>query len=403
MSSVPRVFTSLALAAAAITADSHPTHAETARGLVATVSWGALVTTSNRTEASHPGDAFGNPNSFADVGGVPYIYASSFDASFVDTAGDNKRVSLTISEAALVDAKGVANLTACRVGDGFGDPENPPCARLVLSGVVSAPPVGTAEEVAAKAALFERHPSFAKYPTGHDFFVAKITIDGIWMIDAYGGATIMALPDYFAAQPAPPSDDRGSLRAVKGPPIPTHKIATARWLTKYLDWGVLSTTSTRSQGTSVGTAFGNPYSFADVRGTIYLYASDLDASMIDLFQGNGTVVPSPRASLALSEASFPGTPLSRCVVGGSLGDPESPLCARLVLSGVMSKVAYDSDEETEAKAALEARHPSFAQFPPGHSFYVAKLDLDGIWLIDIFGGAAIIEPADYFKATEPSR
>ena len=31
-------------------------------------------------------------------------------------------------------------------------------------------------------------------------------------------------------------------------------------------------------------------------------------------------------------------------------------------------------------------------------FYVAKLALDGIWLIDFFGGAAIIEPHDYFGA-----
>ena len=51
-----------------------------------------------------------------------------------------------------------------------------------------------------------------------------------------------------------------------------------------------------------------------------------------------------------------------------------------------------------ADDALLARHPSFASFPSGHGFYVAKMSLDGIWLIDFFGGAAIIKPSDYFGA-----
>ena len=174
---------------------------------------------------------------------------------------------------------------------------------------------------------------------------------------------------------------------------------TARGLVSDLTWGVLSTVCTRKDGATVGDAFGNPYSFADVGGVPYFYASDMDASMIDAF---GAGEKSNRANLALSEASLPGHHSliwkESCEIGTALGDPENPPCARLVLSGNISKVAVGSAEETAAKKALVARHPSFANYPAGHSFYVAKLDLDGIWLIDFFGGAAIIKPSDYFGA-----
>jgi hypothetical protein len=370
--------------------------------MVSSISWGALVTTSDRnaTEGSQIGDPFGNPNSIADVAGVPYIYASSLDASFTDIQAGNSRVSFALTEASLVNTDGSANVTACKIGAGLGDPENPPCARLVLSGIVSQVAAGSDEETKAKAALFARHPSFKNYPSGHDFFVAKLAVDGLWLIDAYGGATIIEPSDYFAATPslAGLSLTKQDLGAgLEGPPLPFFKTKMARWMAKYLDYGVLSTVSTRSEGTTVGEAFGNPYAFADVGGVVYFFASDLDASMIDLFIGNGTAKPNTRATLALSQASYPGKVLGNCAIGGFLGDPENPLCARLVLSGAASKVAAGSDEETKAKAALFERHPSFSQYPSGHDFFVAKLAIDGLWLIDIFGGAAIIKPSDYFK------
>ena len=44
-------------------------------------------------------------------------------------------------------------------------------------------------------------------------------------------------------------------------------------MAKTLTWGVLSTISTRGDGTTVGSAFGNPNSFADVDGVPYLRLS----------------------------------------------------------------------------------------------------------------------------------
>merc|ERR1719420_1950210 len=104
-------------------------------------------------------------------------------------------------------------------------------------------------------------------------------------------------------------------------------------MTATLTWGVLSTISTRSQGSNVSDSFGNPYSFADVGGVPYFYASGMDASMIDLFGSKST---SKRASLSLSEAALSGSDSQRlvwrekCKIGVGLGDPENPPCTRLV-------------------------------------------------------------------------
>ena len=235
----------------------------------------------------------------------------------------------------------------------------------------------------------------------------------------YGGATIIELQDYFAATPVHPSVGSTASRLARAissnntkisqahespplpifkdsPPLPIFKAKTARWMVRSLTYGFMTTISTRSRGTRVGTAFANPYAFADIGGVVYMYTSELEASMVDIFVGNATE-PYPRGSLALSEASYPGKPLATCKIGGSLGDPEDPLCARLVLSGNISKVVSGSDEEVRAKQALFARHPSFQKYPADHHFFVAKLNIDGIWIVDIFGSAAIVDPSKYFN------
>jgi len=53
------------------------------------------------------------------------------------------------------------------------------------------------EGATAQDAVFAAHPSFKRYPSGHDFFVAKLDIDGIWLIDHYGGATHMSVSKYL--------------------------------------------------------------------------------------------------------------------------------------------------------------------------------------------------------------
>merc|ERR1712100_539392 len=102
-----------------------------------------------------------------------------------------------------------------------------------------------------------RHPSFANFPTDHGFFAAKLEIDGVWLIDFYGGAPVITPEEYFAASPdssklGAMEIDMKPVRAVDPRPNPLQKVATARWMVKTLNWGVLSTTSARSESSTPG-------------------------------------------------------------------------------------------------------------------------------------------------------
>merc|ERR1719162_2058158 len=359
-----------------------------------------MSTISTRTEASQVGDAFGNPQSHANSdSGVPYFFVSDMDASMVDVftgTGASPRVSFAISQAMLT---GENARDECKIGASeLGDPENPPCARLVLNGNFVKLDKHSAEGKSAKALLVKKHPSMRWYPPDHAFFVAKLELENIWLIDFYGGGKHVSPEEYFAAnittfhQPK-----RQEHIYIKPPPVNNH-VETARWMVSTMTYGVLSTVSSRSEGTSLGDAFGNPYSFADVGGVPHVYASNLDASMIDLFTADK---PNPRASLALSEATLTGTKDQRnaCIIGKILGDPENPPCARLVLSGAMSIIDNNSTEGATARAALFEKHPSFTKYPTDHDFAPVKMEVDGIWLIDKFGGAAIIDPKDYLASS----
>ena len=94
------------------------------------------------------------------------------------------------------------------------------------------------------------------------------------------------------------------------PPRPdvSAKAETARWMTRVLDWGTLSTISTRLGGDIDGdrppvpVPFGNVYSFVDgtcdkSTGVPYIYGTYLDQTFIDTKQNT-------KVSLTLSEASL---------------------------------------------------------------------------------------------------
>merc|ERR1719443_2440044 len=223
-----------------------------------------------------------------------------FTAKQADT-----NVTLALSEASISPL-----VSDCTIGTPLGDPENPPCARLVFTGQFSKVTAGSTEEASARKALFAKHPSFANYPPGHDFFVGKMELEEIWLIDFYGGASIISPADYYKAMPSAPMLElryaNAAARGVQGggvtvapKPLPNQTVATARWMADTLTWGVLTTVSSRSSGSAVGAPFGNPYSFAATAdGTPYFYASDLDASMIDIFTAQQA---DTNVTLALSE------------------------------------------------------------------------------------------------------
>ena len=80
-------------------------------------------------------------------------------------------------------------------------------------------------------------------------------------------------------------------------------------------------------------------------------------------------------------------------------DPQDPPCPRLILSGSISKIEADSAEENFAKEALFTRHPSMANWPSGHLFYFAKMNLQNILLLANFGGAATVSVEDFYNAS----
>jgi len=161
------------------------------------------------------------------------------------------------------------------------------------------------------------------------------------------------------------------------------KAETARWMAHENIWGTISTTSVHMNGQ----AWGQPKSFVDgsidnSTGVLYFYDSDMDTSLED-------IAVNPNVAFSLSMAAQNMCPTDSI-------DPEDPRCARVVFSGVF-EVVTDEDEAAFAKSALFERHPTMASWPDDHSWKIHKIgSFKEIWLIDIFGGASIIAPDEYY-------
>ena len=169
-------------------------------------------------------------------------------------------------------------------------------------------------------------------------------------------------------------------------PPPKEKAAMARYLVHKSDWCVIGTISTMKG--QEGAPFTNIVSMSDgpvdnSTGVPYFYVTDLDQSSVDI-KSNNTV----SISMSDSETGY----CEKLHL-----DPESPVCTRLTMTGKFVKVT-DPDEVNFAEHALFSRHPVMKSWSTAHSFYPAKLQLDLIWLIDFYGGAAIIDPKEYYKA-----
>jgi Pyridoxamine 5'-phosphate oxidase len=212
------------------------------------------------------------------------------------------------------------------------------------------------------------------------------------------------------------------------------KAETARWMVHSIEWGVLNTLSSREisplEGDSdpVAYPFGNVYSFIDgpcdnATGTPYFYGSFLDQSLKDMLRN-------PVASLTLSEASLASSPCyndddatiaKACSISSpnvpdasssrtrhsdgsearSSGDPESPLCARLTITGTLVQVPTDSHEFQSLQTAFFQRHAQMATWPSDHSWVIVALQIRDVWLIDYFGGATELTPDQYYALQPP--
>ncbi|EHH50797.1 hypothetical protein EGM_01677, partial [Macaca fascicularis] len=78
-------------------------------------------------------------------------------------------------------------------------------------------------------------------------------------------------------------------------------------------------------------------------------------------------------------------------------DPQSPLCAHIILSGTVTKV--NETEMDIAKHSLFIRHPEMKTWPSSHNWFFAKLNITSIWVLDYFGGPKIVTPEEYYNVT----
>jgi Pyridoxamine 5'-phosphate oxidase len=184
-------------------------------------------------------------------------------------------------------------------------------------------------------------------------------------------------------------------------PDKAEKATTARWMVHSLSWGTLSTISTRIGDDTSPVPFGNIYSFVDgpcheATGIPYFYGTYLDQSFTD------TLV-NPIVSLSLSEASLSSVCANRdgldaCTLGTKYGDPESPVCARVTVTGTFEVLGEGSPEYIYAQQSIFHRHTTMQGWPSNHHWVIGKINVQDVWLIDFFGGAAIISAEEYFAA-----
>lgn len=166
--------------------------AKVARYIVHTSDWASIATFS--TQKVIEGFPFGNILSISDgpvdkSSGTPYMYLTPLDFTALDIEKDN-RASLTMSE---------AQSDYCHNKN--YDPEDPRCARILITGQVVKVDNGTADWSFAEAALFSRHPVMKTWPADHKFFFAKMNILNIYVLDFFGGAAKVDVNEYFNANP----------------------------------------------------------------------------------------------------------------------------------------------------------------------------------------------------------
>ncbi|XP_006872710.1 PREDICTED: protein CREG1, partial [Chrysochloris asiatica] len=172
------------------------------------------------------------------------------------------------------------------------------------------------------------------------------------------------------------------------PPLPPREDAArlARFVAHICDWGALATIS--QVPAVLGWPFANVFSLSDGppgtgSGVPYFYLSPLQLSVGDLQNNSHATL-----TMSLAQTNF-------CKKHGF--DPQSPLCAHIMLSGSITKV---NETELEfAKNALFTRHPEMKTWPSDHNWFFAKLNITNIWVLDYYGGAKIVTPEEYYNVT----
>lgn len=177
------------------------------------------------------------------------------------------------------------------------------------------------------------------------------------------------------------------VQVIPTPPHHDQKALTARYVVHVSDWGSLATVS--SQDGIEGLPYANVFSFADgIIGNVscgvpYFFMTPMDVSAQDLAEN-------PAATLVVSEAQSDLCKKSHL-------DPESPVCARVMLTGHIEKLSA-GEEMLRARHYLFTSHPSMAAWPSTHKWFFSKLNIKQIQLLDYYGGITNVPLMDYYDS-----
>ncbi|XP_055585169.1 protein CREG1, partial [Uranotaenia lowii] len=121
--------------------------------------------------------------------GTLYFYLTMLDYTAQDLAKDNRlTVLLSMDQDLECSKQGI-------------DPMEPTCARIMISGQAVKLEEGTAEFQFGKDAMFSRHPQAKHWLDTHNFFLCKLEIVQIAVLDYYGGPHYVTLEEYMNADP----------------------------------------------------------------------------------------------------------------------------------------------------------------------------------------------------------
>ncbi|KAF7267184.1 hypothetical protein GWI33_019565 [Rhynchophorus ferrugineus] len=171
------------------------------------------------------------------------------------------------------------------------------------------------------------------------------------------------------------------------PPRPDQIALMARYIVHNTDWTALSTISTLK--TTLGYPFVSVKSFCDgpidnSTGIPYFYITSMDVSGADIVKNNAVTI-----MVTLSEVNY---------CKDKNYDPQDPRCPKVLISGKFLKLDNSTAEYFFALEALFERHPAMKTWPEDHGFYVGKVDIEQICLLDRFGGIQYVKPQDYYHA-----
>ena len=172
------------------------------------------------------------------------------------------------------------------------------------------------------------------------------------------------------------------------PPIYTDYAKMARWLVHTMEWTSMGTISTLPA--IEGFPMVNVIAMADSEkgakstGIIYFYLTMLDFTAQDLSKKNQlTTLFSMDQNLMCSKKNI---------------DPMEPTCARAMFSGEALRVSKDSEEFKFATQAMVSHHPASVHWLDQHNFFLCKLNISSICVLDWYGGPHYVTLDDYFKA-----